>query len=130
MPISFANIQKNSLYSRHTLAELWGYCSFNAIARGVITPSEDNKVVLFVTEEKPAGTVPYQDRLVGNILYWEGPNDHFAEDRMLKAEQTGDEIHLFYRVRHRSDFTYVGRLALTDKTLKSDAPSSFVFSVI
>ena len=31
---------------------MWGYASFHAIARGVVTPKDDNKIVLFVTEEK------------------------------------------------------------------------------
>ncbi|GEM_PF-3158137 len=34
----FNKIYKGSSYSRPQLAELWGYASFHAIARGVITP--------------------------------------------------------------------------------------------
>jgi hypothetical protein len=59
MPISFANISKGATYSRQVLAELWGYASFHAIARGVVTPRGDNKIVLFVTEEKQPSAEQY-----------------------------------------------------------------------
>ena len=60
MPISFAKIAKGSNYSRQALAELWGYTSFHAIARGVVTPRNDNKIVLFVTEQNshPLSSTP------------------------------------------------------------------------
>ena len=129
MPISFAKITKGATYSRQALAELWGYASFHAIARGVVTPREDNKIVLFVTEEKQPSAEQYADRLSANKLHWEGPTDHFAEDRMLKALSTGDEIHLFYRERHHSQFTYYGRLELIGQDLRTDKPSQFTFHV-
>ena len=129
MPISFAKIAKGATYSRQTLAELWGYTSFHAIARGVVTPRGDNKIILFVTEEKQASAEQYADRLYGETLEWEGPTDHFAENRMLNAEAMGDEIHLFHRVRHHSDFTYCGRIKVAGHTLHSARPSHFTFTV-
>ena len=130
MPVSFTQIAKGSSYSRQTLAELWGYSSFHAIARGVVTPRDDKKIILFVTEEKQASAEQYADRLSGNTLEWEGPNDHFAEDRMINAEASGDEIHLFHRKRHHRDFTYLGRLKLLGNTLYSNRPSRFRFVVL
>lgn len=130
MPISFAKIAKGSSYSRHMLAEIWGYASFHAIARGVVTPRNDNKIVLFVTEEKQSSAEQYSDRLSGNTLEWEGPTDHFAEDRMLKAEASGEEIHLFHRERHHSDFTYRGRLKVLSHALHGNCPSHFKFAVL
>ena len=130
MPISFAKVTKGASYSRQALAELWGYASFHAIARGVVTPREDNKIVLFVTEEKQASAEQYSDRLSGNTLDWDGPTDHFAEDRMLNAASTGDEIHLFHRERHHTDFTYCGRLSVASHVLGTDRPSHFKFQVI
>jgi hypothetical protein len=125
MPISFVTIAKGFSYSRQTLAELWGYTSFHAIARGVVTPRNDNKIVLFVTEEKQSSAEQYVDRLSGNTLEWEGPTDHFAEDRMLRAEASGEEIHLFHRERHHSDFTYCGHLKVLCHTLHGNRPSHF-----
>lgn len=130
MPISFANIIKGTTYSRQTLAKLWGYSGFNAIARGVVTPREDNKIVLFVTEQKQTSAMQYADRLHGNTLEWEGPTDHFAEQRMLNSDLSGDEIHLFYRQRHRMDFTYYGRIRVMDQVLKVDRPSRFTFKLM
>ncbi len=130
MSIAFSKITKGATYSRQTLAEIWSYTSFHAIARGVVTPRNDNKIVLFVTEEKQSSAEQYVDRLSGNILEWEGPTDHFAEDRLLNAEANGDEIHLFHRERHHTDFTYCGRLKLLSHALQSNRPSHFKFVVL
>jgi hypothetical protein len=130
MPISFKKIIKGTLYSRQELAELWGYTSFHAIARGVVTPRDDNKIVLFVTEEKQSSAEQYADQLSGNTLEWEGPTDHFAQNRMLNSEPNGEEIHLFHRQRHHSDFTYCGRLKISSHVLRTHRPSHFKFLVI
>lgn len=130
MPVSFAQIKAGSSYSRNELAKLWGYSSMHAIARGVVTPREDNKIILFVTREKQSSSERYEDDLSGNELQWEGPNDHFAEDRMIAVGQTEDEIHLFYRQRHHTDFVYQGQLEVVDCTRYTDRPSRFVFKVL
>ncbi len=130
MPISFAKLSKGATYSRQALAELWGYASFHTIARGVVTPRGDNKIVLFVTEEKQSSAEQYVDRLAGNILDWDGPTDHFAENRMLNAVPSGDEIHLFHRERHHSDFTYSGCLSVISHVLRTDLPSHWKFQVV
>lgn len=130
MPITFTMLTKGASYSRQMLAKIWGYASFHAIARGVVTPRGDNKIVLFVTEEKQSSAEQYADRLSGNTLEWEGPTDHFAEDRMIDADANGEEIHLFYREYHHSDFIYCGRLKVSSYIRRTDCPSQFKFSVI
>lgn len=130
MAVSFAEIKVGSWWSRNALAQLWGYQSFHAIARGVVTPIRDNKIILFVTEEKQATATNYQDVLREDILEWEGPNDHFAEERMLSARERGEEIHLFHRQRHHADFEYRGQLSLMQSQPKSLQPSKFVFEVL
>ena len=129
MAVSFADIQRGHEYSRKSLAEQWGYASYHAIARGVVTPKDDNKVLLFVTEEKQESLEQYADRLEGRTLQWEGPNDHFAEQRMVNASSSGDEIHLFYRVRHHTDFTYMGRVTVSSYQLERDVPSQFTLQL-
>jgi hypothetical protein len=129
MPVSFAKITKGREYSRNTLADLWGYSSYHAIARGVVTPQFDNKIILFVTEEKQDSLEQYADRLDGNVLHWEGPNDHFGEGRMVNAFRSSDEIHLFYRTRHHTDFTYMGQVTVIDHTMRTTRPSQFVLKV-
>ena len=130
MSISFDKVTKAGTYSRHTLALIWGYASFHAIARGVVTPRDDNKIILFVTEEKQSSAEQYADHLSDGILEWEGPTDHFAEERMCNAEVNGEEIHLFHRVRHHSDFTYCGRIKVASHVLHTDRPSHFKFTLI
>ena len=129
MAVSFFKIRKDATYSRNELAKLWGYSTFHAIARGVVTPRHDNKIVLFVTEEKQDFAEQYKDRLSGRTLQWEGPRDHFAEDRMVHADSLGDEIHLFHRARHHEDFTYAGRLRLKAYKLLQDRSSRFTFQL-
>ena len=125
MPVSFSKITPGSKYSRNSLADLWGYSSYHAIARGVVTPKDDNKIILFVTEEKQESLEQYADRLEGDILHWEGPNDHFAEGRMCSACTSGDEIHLFYRTRHHTNFTYLGQVAVVGYIAHTTRPSQF-----
>ncbi len=130
MAVSFASVVVGNSYSRHQLAELWGYASWEALARGVVTPRDDNKIVLFVTQEKHSTAEQYEDQLVCDSLHWEGPKDHFAEDRMLAVPPSGDEIHLFYRDRHDGEFVYRGQLQTVSCERLTDRPSKFVFKVL
>ena len=41
-------------YDQKTLAALWGYKSYDAIRRGIVTPANSNIIILFVTEDKAA----------------------------------------------------------------------------
>lgn len=72
----------------------------------------------------------YEDELKGDVLQWEGPTDHFAEKRMEYAHRTRDEIHVFYRKTHLSDFIYEGKFAVTDYTLNANRPSKFTMNRI
>lgn len=129
MGVSFEKIIVDGTYSRHELAALWGYASMHALARGVVTPRDDNKILLFVTEIKKTHSTQYKDHLSGRTLYWEGPNDHFAENRMLNASQSGDQIHLFYRHHHGQGFTYMGPVIVVHHVAKAQSPSNFVLEI-
>ncbi len=129
MPVSFDRIAIGESYSRNELAALWGYSSMHAIARGVVTPKNDNKIILFVTHEKQADAEQYEDELSEGKLRWEGPTDHFAENRILAAAHSEDEIHLFYRDRHHTDFDYYGCVEMVACKRYTDRPSRFVFDV-
>ena len=125
MPVQFDTVVVGNSYSRQQLAQLWGYSGYQALARGVVTPQNDDKIILFVTKEKQQSAEQYQDELQGDILKWEGPTDHFAEGRMLNASNSGDEIHVFYRDRHHIDFTYEGEFEVIDSQRYLNQPSRF-----
>ena len=59
MGVTFGSIKVGTTWDRKELAELWGYESFHAFGRGVFTPKNDNKIVLFVKEEKRDEDVQY-----------------------------------------------------------------------
>jgi hypothetical protein len=125
MAVSFDKLVLGDTYSRIELAKLWGYTGYQALARGVVTPRNDNKIILFVTREKQSFAEQYRDELRGDVLDWEGPTDHFAEDRMINARQSADEIHVFYRDRHHSDFVYEGEFEVISYERFADRPSRF-----
>ena len=129
MPVSFEIIRSGKRYSRHELARIWGYSGYQALARGVVTPRNINKIILFVTKDKQGPQEQYADKLAGNILHWEGPTDHFAEERIIEAEKSGDEVHVFYRGRHHMGFMYLGQAKLLLFSKNVSKPSKFEFGL-
>jgi putative restriction endonuclease len=131
MRVSFARLTKGLSYSRQDLARLWGYQGYQALARGFVTPGGDNKIILFITEDEgQQHTVQkYSNHFDGRILVMDGPEDHFAEQRVLAAGYTNDEIHLFYREEHSDDFTYVGEVRLVTSQINKGKPSRFTLRV-
>lgn len=130
MFVRFDKIQVGSVWDRKELAALWGYESFHAIARGVVTPHSTNFIIIFVQEEKPDDFTQYADRLVGRELQWEGEKQHRTDDRIANAERSGDEIHVFYRKLHRDPFTYIGRVRLLRFEHRTTEPSRAQFELI
>lgn len=127
VPVQFESIKKGTEWERNELAELWGYRSFHAIARGVFTPANQNLIVLFVTEDKQESLTQYEDRLSGKRLHWEGEDKHQNDSRIADASKVGNEIHVFHRKRHHTPFTYLGEVRLISSKLLTDKPSEFVF---
>jgi putative restriction endonuclease len=129
MPVSFEKIQVGSLWQRETLADLWGYETYHAIARGVVTPSGMNLIILFVEEAMPGRAAPYSNRLTGRTLHWEGEKAHGSDQRIVRAATVGDQIHVFHRLGHRSPFTYQGRARLLSFEELVDLPSRAEFEL-
>lgn len=129
MPVSFENIQIGSEYTRPELAELWGYAGYEAISRGAVTPRKTLFIILFITREKQQFLTQYEDYLENGILEIEGETNHAADERIINATTTGDEIHLFYRDRHHMSFTYYGPIELLRYESYTDSPSRFTFRV-
>lgn len=130
MPVRFDNLTIGASYDRPRLARLWELGGFQALGRGVYTPRGSNLIVLFVTREKQQCLTQYRDFLKDDLLFWEGEDGHGNDERVANASQVGDEVHLFYRERHHSDFIYHGRIILTHLVRHTNKPSEFVFKVV
>jgi putative restriction endonuclease len=129
MSINFESLEFGQSYDRPFLAKLWGYRSFHAISKGVVTPANTKHIVLFVTKDKQLALTQYNDYIDGNMLFWEGEEKHGSDKRIVEANKNHDEIHLFYREIHHSPFIYFGKILLTDFQLSANAPSEFVFRI-
>ena len=129
MAVNFDSLEFGQAYERPLLARLWGYQSFHAISKGVITPAYTNYIILFVTKDKQDALTQYNDYIDGNMLFWEGEEKHGSDKRIIEATRNGDEIHLFYREVHHASFVYFGKISLTDYQLRENAPSEFVFRI-
>jgi putative restriction endonuclease len=129
MPVNFKSLEFGQSYERPFLAKLWGYQSFHAISKGVVTPASTKYIIFFVTKDKQLALTQYNDYIDGNMLFWEGEEKHSSDKRVVEANKNQDEVHLFYRETHHSPFVYFGRISLTDFQLREDAPSEFVFRI-
>lgn len=129
MPINFTPLEFGQTYERPFLAKLWGYQSFHALSKGVVTPAGTKYIIFFVTKEKQEALTQYNDYIDGNMLFWEGEQKHSSDKRVVEAAKMGDEIHLFYREVHHTPFIYFGKVSLTDYQFRENAPSEFVFRI-
>lgn len=129
MPVSFEKIELHAEYSRPQLADLWGFKGYEAISRGIVTPAGAPYIILFITKEKQSFLTQYEDVFQDGILEIEGETSHAADQRLVQADQKGDEIHLFYRNRHHMPFTYQGEIYLADYRRIAKKPSRFRFAL-
>lgn len=129
MPVTFNSLKFGQTYERPFLAKLWGYQSFHAISKGVITPAGTKYIIFFVTKDKQETLTQYNDYIDDNMLFWEGEEKHSSDKRVVEASKSQDEIHLFYREVHHTPFIYFGIISLTDYQLRENAPSEFVFKI-
>jgi hypothetical protein len=129
MSVNFNALEFGQSYERPFLAKLWGYQSFHALSKGVITPAGTKYIIFFVTKDKQETLTQYNDYIDGNMLFWEGEEKHSSDKRVVQAVENSDEIHLFYREVHHTPFVYFGRISLNDFQLRENAPSEFVFRI-
>jgi putative restriction endonuclease len=125
--VDFSDITLGHEYDRPTLARMWGYESFNALGRGVVTPKGSGKIILFITKEKQESLTQYEDHIEQDILFWEGEKEHRSDGRIVEGK---DPIHVFYRERHHSSFAYYGLAKVLGYKLFKDQPSKFTFQLI
>lgn len=125
----FDELKIGNKYTQIELAEIWGYKSYHAIRRGIVTPKDKNIIILFITEQKISYATQYQDNLDGAILHMQGENKHGHDNRLLNSAEN-DEVHLFFRLRHHMPFEYMGEVCLTDFKINIDIPSLFTFKLL
>lgn len=125
--LDFTSLVIGNKYERAYLTELWGYAGRQAISRGVITPKNENNIILFITKKKQGSATQYADNIEQDILFWEGEKEHGND---LRITQKRDTIHVFYREVHHSSFIYKGRAILQFFKLYTDRPSKFTFQLI
>lgn len=129
MAVSFDTLEIGISYDRPFLAKFWGYQSYHALSKGVVTPANTNYIILFVTKEKQSVFPQYNDYIDGNLLFWEGEEKHRSDQRIIQAKGENEEIHLFYRDIHHTSFVYFGKLSLLDFQLREDTPSEFILRI-
>lgn len=125
--LDFSSIVIGHEYDRPSLARLWGYETYNAISRGVVTPKNEKLIILFVTKEKQESLTQYEDHIEQDILFWEGEAKHRSDQRLVARRDT---IHIFFRERHHTSFTYHGRAVLLGYKLFNNRSSKFTFQLI
>lgn len=128
--VSFDQIKIGKKYTLTELARMWNYESYYAIRKGVVTPKDQNYIILFITKEKQKGAIPYEDDLRENILYMTGQRGHGSDKRLVSnLHDNRDEIYLFYREKHHTPFTFCGRCFLLNAELEEQQASKFQFLV-
>ena len=87
----FESLKLFGEYDQKTLATLWGYKSYDAIRRGIVTPANSNIIILFVTEDKVSYATQYRDQLVDNKLYASGETSHMNDKRLASNLNGGKD---------------------------------------
>lgn len=130
MPFVPKALDIGRLYTRPQLADMWGYATYNAIARGVVTPRGGGYIILFVTRQKQEALTQYRDFISGDYLHWEGEERHGSDQRIARAHENGEEVHLFYRDIHHTPFRYHGPVLLIHFVPQTTGPSEFAFRLV
>ena len=85
------------------MAKLWGYATFHALARGVVTPRGTHCIILFVQEKKPDHFTPYANALKTGICIGRAKRDMGMIVALLKRRMPGTRFMCFtdgFTARH------------------------------
>ncbi len=127
--IDFEKLSIFNKYNRHYLADFFGYKNYYAISRGVVTPSKQSLIILFVTFDKQKSETQYKDWIDGEFLHWEGENMHLSDKRIINAKKNNEKIYLFYRNKHHTDFIFYGEIFLWGCLEETNKPSNFIYKI-
>jgi hypothetical protein len=100
-------------YTRADISVILGTIDAN-IRNGVFKPHGKDFVILFVTEKKTRDRVPYEDKLEGDKLAWDGQRSAKTDSLIVNHSSMNNELLLMYRAsrQERKDFSfvYLGRI--------------------
>lgn len=89
-------LQAGMVYTREKLRKLFGIKDAT-INNGVFPFADRHEVWLFITEAKSAGRVPYQDKLTGDELHWQGQALGRTDPLVISHQADGNDLLVFYR---------------------------------
>ena len=123
-------LTQGEVYTRADLAERLGI-NLNAMGSGVFRRKGSSSVLLFITEHKSADRTPYEDRLEGDVLYWQGQEKRGTDAWIAEHAARGLELLVFYRRQKNGlpdyGFRYLGPFAyVSHQTPDGPGASSFV----
>ena len=99
------------IYTRKQIGDVLGIQA-GSLETGVFHPKGSNLVLLFVTEKKDRSQTQYKDRLLGEILEWDGQNKGGTDDLIINGARNGLHLLLFFRKSKRQypdyGFAYLG----------------------
>lgn len=117
-------------YDLKTLAELWGYQSYDAIRRGIVTPSGSKIIILFITLSHSSEATKYTNTREGSILHMCGELKHGNDDRIIaNLTNPQDVFYLFLRDEEKVPFKYHGPVTLIKAKRNTTDPSLFDFKI-
>jgi hypothetical protein len=99
-------LMRGNIYTRNDLRELFEIRDAT-LNNGVFHFRERRGVWLFVTENKQADREQYVDKLVGDILYWQGQRMGRTDSLIIDHKRTGENLLVFYR-RAKYEFDSAG----------------------
>lgn len=120
-------LRRENVYTRSDLREIFGIRDAT-LNNGVYHFKERREIWLFVTENKQADREQFVDKLVGDVLYWQGQRLGRTDHLVIDHKQQGEKLLLFYRRAkyefERAGFRCEGTFEYVDHS--GSRPTSFV----
>lgn len=101
-------LTEGELYSRAELRDRFSVTD-QTINTGIFHPPGHDSVWLFITRDKESDMTPYEDRLDGDTLHWQGQTSGAKDVLIIEHEARGLELLVFYRESKREHDDYAFR---------------------
>lgn len=99
-------LERGNIYTRDDLREMFEIRD-STLNNGVFHFTPRHEVWLFVTENKQADREQYVDKLIRDVLYWQGQRMGRTDPLIINHKQNGEKLLLFYR-RAKYEFDGAG----------------------